>query len=291
MGHKRSNRIPEIRAATCRVDVANKKLGTAFWIGDRYLLTANHVVTAIHRDKFTIVTEGDSDVVVQVTEQDQGSDLAVLEADERPDDVESLSLSPEIPIIGTEVVWSGYARLIGESKIDRQRFGWGPVASGSFDDGGGHFFEVDGLFNSGHSGGPVIEQETGQVVGVVSASAGNFEQQLERWDDQIHRLENLFHVTSEISGSHKNGFLVYDTVEDAVYEKDILEGYGLDVELSQREDDVLLRFDLQEASILVSKIQAEMARTLLDTVMNTFQMGIGVASGGQGMMDIIRQYI
>lgn len=282
--------VSDVRAATCRVDAANRQLGTAFWIADRYLLTAAHVVTAANSNSLAVVTDDETCVSVQVADKNRGADLAVLEAAERPDDIELLSVSAETPRIGTEVVWSGYAQLIGESKVNRQRFGWGPVASDSYDDDGGCFFEVDGLFNPGHSGGPVISQESGEVVGVVSASAGSFEQMLERWSDRVHRLKNLFKVTSDISGSHKTGFLGYDSVEDAVLEKDILEGFGLDVELVQQEDDILLRFDLNEASVLASKIQAEMTQTLLDVALETFQMGVGVASSGGPVVDISRGY-
>jgi len=184
--------LSTVRAATCRVDVKGRHLGSAFWVDDRLLLTADHVVREAERDTFTLNTHDGARITSHVSDQIGGADLAMLQADERPSRVESLSVSADVPEIGSEVVWTGYARLIGEGQLDRQRFGWGPIASTSYANDGGRFFEVDGFFNPGHSGGPVIDQASEKVVGVVSESAGNFEKKLELWDDRVHRLENMF---------------------------------------------------------------------------------------------------
>lgn len=281
--------LSTVRAATCRVDVKGRHLGSAFWVDDRLLLTADHVVREAERDTFTLNTHDGARITAHVSDQIGGADLAMLQADERPSGVESLSVSADVPEIGCEVVWTGYARLIGEGQLNRQRFGWGPIASTSYANDGGRFFEVDGLFNPGHSGGPVIDQASEKVVGVVSESAGNFEKKLELWDDRVHRLENMFTLTSEISGSQKTSFLEYDSIEDAVLEKDILEDFGLSVELAKQGDDVFLRFDVLEASVLASKVQAEMMRSLLDIALKSFQMGFGVASGGQPLSEFVQR--
>jgi len=147
-----------IREATCRVDSKGEQLGSSFWVDENMLLTAAHVTEAADQNSIVVRTVKGESLDAQVVHQDvntdsnSGSDIALLETTEMPNIYETLSINTSIPSIGTEVVWSGYARLFGESKIDRQRFGWGQVASKEYGENDGVFFEVDGLFNPSHSG-------------------------------------------------------------------------------------------------------------------------------------------
>jgi V8-like Glu-specific endopeptidase len=284
-----------VKQATCRVDSGDAQLGSSFWIDEGVLLTAAHVtevakqgsvrVRTIHGDKI------EAEVVYQDvnTEDNLGSDIAVLETDKMPDEGTTLPINPDIPPIGTEVVWSGYARLIGESKIDRQRFGWGKVASGQYGEGNSAFFEVDGLFNPSHSGGPVVDTQSGEVVGVVSASAGGFERLEKEWEERIGMLQELFSLQQGSSGMLFRTY-TYEQPENALHDKAVFERLGLSVETETNNDgNMELQINTEEIPVATSQVQAELSKLLLDTAQATFQMGVGIASGGEALDGILNQ--
>ncbi|WP_160113897.1 S1 family peptidase [Halobellus limi] len=284
----------KIRDATCRVDSRGSQLGSAFWVDSNLLLTAAHVVEASPDETVSIRTvDGESfqaDIVKKDvnTDQNSGSDLALLEADVPPEDYEVLPMNTEIPSIGTEVLWSGYARLVGEPKIDRQRFGWGRVASTEYGEGEGSFFEVDGLFNPSHSGGPVIDNASGNVVGVVSASAGGFGDVEQKWTEQITQLQELFKLQSSSDGMLFRTY-EYEDPGRGIQAKTVFQSMGLNVDSDVDDDgNIHLQINTEEIPLAAGKIQAELAKLLLDTSQATFQMGVGIASGGSFLKEFIR---
>lgn len=278
-----------IRKATCRVDSGGKQLGSSFWVGENTLLTAAHVTEAAQQDSIVVRTVEGELLDAQVTHQElntdnnSGSDVALLETNEMPNTYETLSINTSIPSIGTEVVWSGYARLFGEPKIDRQRFGWGHVASEEYGKDSSRFFEVDGLFNPSHSGGPVVVSETSQVVGLVSASAGGFEELEQAWTNRIGMLQELFNLQQGPSGMLFRTF-TYEEPENAIQDKATFEQLGLSVDTDTDNDgNMQLKINTEEIPIAAGQIQAELGKLLLDTAQATFQMGVGIATGGEAL--------
>lgn len=282
-----------IRLSTCRIDSAGEQLGSCFWVDDNQLLTAAHVTEAAEQGSITVRTSEGETIEGEViredlnTDENPGSDIAVIKTEEQPDKFETLPINKDLPSIGTDVVWSGYARLMGESKIDRQRFGWGKVASVDYGNNEGSFFEVDGLFNPSHSGGPVVVAETGQVVGVVSASAGGFERLKQEWTKRVNLLQELLSLSKNAGGMMFRTY-TYTQPEDAIKDKALFEQMGLSVESdTDDEGNMTLQIDVEEIPVAASQIQSELAKLLLDTAQATFQMGVGIASGGPPLDKII----
>jgi V8-like Glu-specific endopeptidase len=277
-----------IRQATCRVDADDGQLGSSFWISDEYLITAAHVVEAVPDDEIKIQTYNNESLKVEVIESDPntdqvaGTDLAVIKARQTPQNHESLTVHSKLPSIGTDVLWTGYASLFGEAEIDRQRFGWGKVASQPYGEKTQSFFEVDGLFNPSHSGGPVVNEKTGNVVGVVSASAGGFDELESKWAERVNRLTELFNLQQQSGNAHFYS-LTYKDPGEAFNGKRVLENLGLDVEMDSSGNDVTLIYSPQEIPMQAGFVQAEISKLLFDTAQNTFQMGVGIASGGEAL--------
>lgn len=278
----------KVRRATCRVDTSRGQLGTSFWVSDSHLITAAHVVESATKSELNIRTFDGETIEIEVVESDPnnneetGTDIAVIEATQPPTTHESIDISSELPSIGTDVFWTGYARLFGEAEIDRQRFGWGKVASSPYGEDTQSFFEVDGLFNPSHSGGPVVSKSSEKVVGVVSASAGGFGDLESKWADRVNRLTELFNLQQR--GGHslfRN--ITYDDPGEAFHDKNVLEQLGLDVEVDSSGDGVELKYSPQEIPIQAGFVQAEISKLLFDTAQSTFQMGVGIASGGRSL--------
>lgn len=284
-----------IRKATCRVDQGGFQLGSSFWVNDQYLVTAAHVIEEVTDNQLTIKTFDGEIIGAEVVTSDpgrpetSGSDLAVIKADKTSDQCETLDVEVTVPPIGTEVLWSGYARLFGEKdQIDRQRFGWGNIASETYGNNRGSFFEVDGLFNSSHSGGPVVDVETGDVVGIVSASAGEFTALKSSWSELVGRLTALFNLQQQ-EDSMLFWTREYTDPGKAFQDKNILSDLGLSPEIDASGDTIKLKFSPEEIPIQAGFVQAEISKLLLDTAQSTFQMGVGIASGGEPLQKILSQ--
>jgi len=280
----------QIRAATCRVERPRSQ-GSAFWVADGHLITAAHVVANNNSGDITIRTHNgevlDADVIYedQNKADDPGSDIAVLSTDSFPEECQSLSVSSTIPDIGMKVMWSGYARLVGEDSIDRQRFGWGRIASASYPNGDGMFFEVDGLFNPSHSGGPVVNEKTGKVVGIVAQSAGSFEGLYEQWEEKVERLTGLFNLSKQFQGMMHKSF-TYDDPGNAVHDMGVFDRLGLEYEEEINEDgNYEVKVNTEQIPIVAGQVQGEISELLLDTAQKTFQMGVGIASGGDELIN------
>jgi len=285
--------------ATCRVDFGNNQLGSSFWVSETELISAAHVVDVPSNDNLSIKTHNNESIPVEVTQIDaenqdgSGTDLALLEIDSRPNNHEILNISPEIPPIGSEVFWSGYARLFGESKIERQRFGWGKVASNKYGNERAEFFEVDGIFNPSHSGGPVISQETGEVVGVVSASAGAFDQLEQMWSKRSSNLSEAFkiyEVSTEGSQAGVRTTLSASNPAEMAQVQHIFDQIGIDYDVNTDEDgNITVTYLRAELPVRAGVMLSEMSQLLLDTARNTFQMGVGIASGGKVLNDLVEE--
>jgi len=280
----------QIRSATCRVE-RTRSQGSAFWVADGHLITAAHVVANNDSDDITVQTHNgealDADVIYadQNTAKDPGSDIAVLSTDSFPGECQSLSVSSTIPDIGMNVVWSGYARLVGEDPIDRQRFGWGRIASLSYPSGDGAFFEVDGLFNPSHSGGPVVNEETGEVVGIVAQSAGSFEDLYEQWEEKVETLTGLFRLSEQSQGMMYRNFSYADPGK-AVHDMAVFDRLGVEYEQEVNDDgNYKISVNTEQIPIAAGRVQAEISELLLDTAWKTFQMGVGIASGGDELIN------
>lgn len=147
--------------------------GSGFLYRDDYIITNEHVV------------KDDSDIEVQFREgewrtatvvgTDVDSDIAVLEvAGEKPEYTSSLTLSSDDPpqrgskviAVGAPVGLDGTVTTGIVSGTERT----GPIESESYRIP--DMIQTDAALNPGNSGGPLISSETGEVVGVNQALAG-----------------------------------------------------------------------------------------------------------------------
>ena len=143
--------------------------GTGFVHKSGWVITAAHVV----RDcggSIVVLTAGGQSVSVKAVRKDDLLDLAILSTEKTLEGVRPLLLSTSTNfLIGSRVSTWGYPAgygspmpllsvgyLAGVSQV-KSEFGLSPPQ-----------WIVNGAFNSGNSGGPVISIEDGLVIGVVS---------------------------------------------------------------------------------------------------------------------------
>lgn len=138
--------------------------GTAFFITDKgHLLTNNHVIK-ICNDNSKIVYGG-KDVSAKVLAKDALLDLALLKVDISKTDF--IYLSDDPPKKLQRIIAAGYP--LGKSLSDDLKFTSGIISSlkGLNDDS--TIIQIDAALNKGNSGGPIIDEETGELIAVAVA--------------------------------------------------------------------------------------------------------------------------
>lgn len=179
--------INRIKANSFKVwtDHLPGRVGTAFAISDSTFLTANHVVNPEggKKPKHTVkLSKPNSGIVPYegtIESIDIQSDLARIVTTSSIQAKAPFDVVEPAPEIAQMCIWGGFPKLVGEPS-PRLRFAQGMVSSEVYDSQGREFFELDGMFNSGHSGSAVINSETGNLIGVVIKSAGSLDKEFDK---------------------------------------------------------------------------------------------------------------
>lgn len=157
--------------AAVRVETGTGTASGTAWLYDRdFLVTNEHVVESA--ESVSVWFDGVGWREAETLATDVYSDLAVVEAPNRPDDIDRIPLVASEPAIGTEVVAIGNPfGLSGSlsagiiSGQDRTL----PAPNGfSIPDA----VQTDAAVNPGNSGGPLVNLD-GELVGVVNAGGGD----------------------------------------------------------------------------------------------------------------------
>ncbi len=162
-----------------------ERVGTAFAISDSTFLTANHVVNPEreikpkHTVKLSRPNSGIAPFEGTIKKVDNQSDLARIVTTSNIQVKEPFDVVEPAPAIGQMCIWGGFPKLVGEPS-PRLRFAQGIVSSEVYGSQGKEFFELDGMFNSGHSGSSVVNIKTGNLVGVVIKSAGSLVKEFDK---------------------------------------------------------------------------------------------------------------
>ncbi len=318
-----SNSICSISVKTKDNDYS--RYGTGFLFTDSYILSALHVLIDRENESIDDITEivltsnsgvmdtGTVEVIREV------EDLVVLKTN-LVSKLQPVEVSGDIPDIGTKCLWLGYPRLIGERSTRRVRYGWGKVSSKPPETNSG-IFEIDGNFSPGHSGAPVFNEKTDSVIGVVSRSVGDPREHFKRFRRYVEALEfiaPLLKLPSELLKSIREmmGPRRIDLPDDAFsftvegeVPKDAdgitmsvirtLEEVGVDVRKYSYFNLRALDDETQPKSVKALDIYGfdslmrgainlilQISNSVESAVNDTYQMGIGIASGGKPLIDL-----
>ena len=138
--------------------------GTAFFITDKgHLITNNHVVETCNDN--SKITYKKKDISAKILAKDKLLDLALLKVDLRKTDF--IHLSKDAPKKLQRIIAAGYP--LGKNLSDDLKFTSGIISSlkGLNDDS--TLIQIDAALNKGNSGGPIIDEESGDLVAVAVA--------------------------------------------------------------------------------------------------------------------------
>jgi Trypsin-like peptidase domain len=156
--------------------ILSNSSGTAFLHKSGNLVTAAHVVSGCSQP--IILQPNGTQIVGTIKAKDDDLDLALIESATKID-APALAISMKSDLqIGTQVTTWGYpggysGRLpllsVGYlSGLDARKHDSGKIVSQ---------WVVNAAFNSGNSGGPLLQLETGEVIGVVSSKLAPISEQ------------------------------------------------------------------------------------------------------------------
>ena len=136
--------------------------GTAFFITSKgHLITNNHVIDGCKNNSKIILNKVESSA--KLIAQDKLLDLALLKVDLKKTD--HIILSDDPPKKLQRIIAAGYP--FGKSLSDDLKFTSGIISSlkGLGDDS--TLIQIDAALNKGNSGGPIVDEKTGELVGIA----------------------------------------------------------------------------------------------------------------------------
>lgn len=188
---QRADMLQRAKAATALIVAINDSgqsvsMGSGFFLSESGLLVTNaHVVEGGSR-LLVYIEDHLVTTAAQVLIADSDADLAALRVP-----VESpvtLALAPEHPLEGTEVMSVGYPRITDILQMGfavHATIGSGMVSGVVQGRSRTHgrqagFIQTTGILNFGNSGGPLIDSETGAVIGMVVTTVPYLERAKDR---------------------------------------------------------------------------------------------------------------
>jgi S1-C subfamily serine protease len=149
---------------------AKNRSGTAFLHKSGRMITASHVIEGCASQEMTLISGRGEKFGVKKSVSDQDRDLALITPDGKTN-APSLHLSSTDKFaIGLQVSSWGYpAGYRGQKPLFMSGYLSGIDMVGGKDGKSTARWVVNAAFNNGNSGGPVVDIERGEVIGVVSS--------------------------------------------------------------------------------------------------------------------------
>lgn len=219
---------PEAATSVVRVGCA-KGSGTGFVHKSGVVITAAHLARDCG-DSFVVVTAGRESVSAKTLKRDDLLDLAILSTEKPLHNVRSLLLSTNTTFpIGSRVSTWGYPTGY-ISPMPLLSFGY---LAGVDQVNSPPQWIVNGAFNLGNSGGPVISIEDGSVIGVVSSKLAPFPPGLEASLKALSRnRDNLKYKRQRSDGTSEElseGQVVAEVLDYLRKQIQLVVGYAVSV--------------------------------------------------------------
>ncbi len=180
--------------------------GSGFIYEDEYIMTNKHVVEDL--DEHHIQYYNQEWTEAELVGHDEFTDLAILRPEYIPNNKESLNLKTELPDRGTSVIAlgspNGLSGTVTTGIVSGTNRNMQTMTDFTIPDS----IQTDAALNEGNSGGPLISHETGNVIGVNTATEG------ENIGFSVSsRLSDVVGQSLIESGNHQHSYVGIQTIE------------------------------------------------------------------------------
>lgn len=208
--------VDRVVDATVQIRFGGEPIGSGFrFYRDDIVVTNAHIFPEIPTDvPITGVIDPDTSVELDLEDLSpepwaDGSDYAILRAPEGFSvDSETLSPGPEEPVRGDRVYFTGHPFDISPTLLFSGHVS-GPHPRG---------FYIDGSVNFRNSGGPVVDGDTGDVVGIVTESKMFQNEEIEEIIDHFYGVQQQLSRIRDVHDTTINGVGVESLAIDAIQE-------------------------------------------------------------------------
>ena len=171
--------------------------GTAFFVTDKgHLITNNHVIEGC-KDKSKIVYK-DKEYPAKLIAKGKLLDFALLKADISRN--KFIVLSDDSPKKLQRIIAAGYP--LGKYLSDDLKFTSGIISSLKGIDDDSTLIQIDAALNKGNSGGPIVNEKTGELVAVAVAGLRKDKTEAVNFGIKTNSLKNFLDANQiKTSGS------------------------------------------------------------------------------------------
>lgn len=208
--------------------------GTGFRVGE-YIVTNAHVTEVpnadrvrlrfVEQDGFTTFWEKDYTVsqfdrLIVAGQEKSSWDYAVIDID--CDEVKSI---PSLSLASSDNLKIGSAICLLGFQFDQQNLSiHSGIISSLYEKAKVDYIQIDAAVNQGNSGGPLIDINTGNVIGIVTRKATGltklFDEVIQSFDSNIKYLENFTNIMN-INGFNPVNPLIWSQNQMKILSKNI----------------------------------------------------------------------
>lgn len=204
-----------ITEATVRIAYDGFPDSTGFrFVDDELIITNAHVLEPTIKYDLTptAVTTTGTDIELELLDyspepESGGHDYAILEAkDPFPSECSVLQPDSDTPTRGDEVCFAGFPFEATDILVHTA------LVSGPHEYG----FHLDGTINSGNSGGPIVNRESGDVVGMATQRKFAQARELTAISDDLYQVEKQLKEIESVRNTKISGIEIEDMAIDCV---------------------------------------------------------------------------
>lgn len=168
-----SNKTVYDSTVTIFVETGNElsSQGSGFMYTDKHIMTNEHVIDSNNEDLYIKYDNGDWSEATTVG-MDKHTDIAVLRPEKVPDYADPIPVQTELPERGTRVIAVGSPNGLENSVTTGVVSGIERSVKIQTEFSVPDSIQTDAALNPGNSGGPLVDAETGALVGINRATEG-----------------------------------------------------------------------------------------------------------------------
>lgn len=187
--HAANEGIRIVRTIRAEFPSGGPKAGSAFALEPGFVVTCAHVVKNDRGEEASTVTIRQPDGEAKdarVKKVSDAYDLALLES---PSEKESIEVSSTLPVLGRRVIFAGMPQGVAVPSLFPGMVS--AVGSALLKAPRCDLIQIAGMINNGNSGGPLLDGDSGQLLGIVTAKYVPLLQEIDKMVEAFEQIPQM----------------------------------------------------------------------------------------------------